>query len=235
MTFVFPFIVVAFAGLLHASFQLGVSLLTLLSGHSLGSGRSHQRIAKLTFAYFSGAAVVTILLFSTAAYFGIALLEQNANLAWLLFSVLNMVIGLSVIVFYYRREKGTGLWIPRSMAEYLTNRTKKTKQSAEAFTLGAGGVLAEVPFIIGPLSLAVLYSVSQLAVKDQISSLVIYCFIALAPLWIIALLVNYGYNLATIQRWRENNKLFLQYTAGSGLIILGSFVFVDQFVARILL
>jgi hypothetical protein len=35
--------------------------------------------------------------------------------------------------------------------------------------------------------------------------------------------------LSRIQRWREANKHFLQFAAGSGLLILGFFVYVNEF------
>lgn len=224
-----PFFVIAFAGLLHASFQLGVSLLTLLGGHSLGSKKSFQRLMQLNLAYVSGATVITILLFCSLSYIGLLTLQNNTQTAWFVLSLLNMIIGISVMVFYYRKEKGTGLWIPRPMAKYLTDRTKKTKHSAEAFTLGAGSVLAEIPFLIGPLSIAVLYTLTQNSASEQALGMALYSLISLAPLLIILGLVGSGHKISSIQRWREDNKLFLQYCAGSGLVILGGFVFVDKF------
>lgn len=228
MTLASPLLVIAFAGLLHASFQLGVSLLTLLSGHGLGLGRSRQRLRELNVAYVSGAAIMTILLFAGVAYLAMLTIGSGHQVMWLILSVLNVAIGLAVMIFYYRRSKGTGLWIPRSMAEYLTQRTKKTKNAAEAFTLGAGSVLAEVPFLVGPLGLAVLYTVSQTSPNSQLASLLIYSTISLAPLVAILVLVQAGSKISSIQRWREENKLFLQLCAGSGLVILGCFVFVDR-------
>ncbi|MBI3494866.1 hypothetical protein HY004_02705 [Candidatus Saccharibacteria bacterium] len=224
-----PILVIAFAGLLHASFQLGVALLTLLSGHSLGSHRSYRKLMRLNFAYLFGASVVTVLLFSGLAYFALLGASSFMELQWLVPALLNMVIGASVIMFYYRRSKGTGLWIPHSMAEYLSKRTQKTDHVGEAFTLGAGSVLAELPFLIGPLSVAVLYTLSIDGSDMQFISVLIYCLIALSPLLIIVSLVGSGKKISKIQRWREDNKLFLQYAAGSGLVILGAFVFVDKF------
>lgn len=225
-----PILVVAFAGLLHASFQLGVGLLTLLSGHSLGKGRSFRKLMHLNVAYLAGASVVTVLLFGALAYFVLLGIDSNIQSAWLGLALLNVVIGLSVTIFYYRRGKGTGLWIPQSLAVYLTNRTKKTDSSGEAFTLGAGSVLAEVPFLVGPVAVAVLYTLSLGGADMQFLSLLIYILIGLAPLLIIVSLIGAGHKISTIQHWRENNKLFLQYCAGSGLIILGAFVFVDKFI-----
>ncbi len=222
-----PLFIIAFAGLLHASFQLGVSLLTLLSGHSLGKGRSFHRLMQLNLAYLAGAAAITLLLFGLLGYVGSLLITKNALALWYVLSLLNVMIGLSVMIFYYRHQKGTGLWIPRPLAIYLTERTKKTKKGAEAFTLGAGGVLAEIPFLVGPVSIAVLYSLTTPA-EWQLSTIITYALVSLFPLLTIVGMVGAGHKISTIQRWREENKLFLQYCAGSGLIILGAFVFVDK-------
>lgn len=224
-----PLYIVAFAGLLHASFQLGVGLLTLLSGHSLGSQRSFARLMQLNLAYTGGASLVTLLLFSGLGYMALLKGEDMLPAAWLVVSFLNIAIGGSVIAFYYRRKAGTGLWIPRSMADYLQDRTKKTRHTAEAFTLGAGSVLAEIPFLIAPLSIAVLAVVSQPNNYSlQFGSFIMYCCIGLLPLFVIVALVGAGHKISTIQRWREKNKLFLQYCAGAGLIILGVYVLVEK-------
>lgn len=223
-----PILVIAFASLLHASFQLGVGLLTLLSGHSLGTNRSFHRLMRLNIAYLFGASVVTVLLFAALAYLALLSIRQYIDIAWFTLAVLNMAIGLSVMIFYYKRERGTGLWIPKAMAEYLSERVKKTKRSGEAFTLGAGSVLAEIPFLIGPLGVAVLYTLTLPSADLQALGLITYSLIAISPLVTIVCLVGAGHKISTIQRWRENNKLFLQYCAGSGLVILGAFVFVDK-------
>lgn len=224
-----PIFVIAFAGLLHASFQLGIALLTMLSGHSLGSHRSFRKLMRLNVAYLAGASTITVLLFAGLAYLALLIIGQNIQYAWFVVAVLNMAIGISVMIFYYRRSKGTGLWIPTSMAKYLSNRVKKTDRSAEAFTLGAGSVLAELPFLIGPLGLAVLYTLQLDGADMQMIGMLIYCLIALSPLILIVSMVGAGHKISKIQKWREDNKLFLQYCAGSGLVILGAFVFVDRF------
>jgi len=221
-------LIIAFAGLLHASFQLGMSLLTLLSGHSLGAGKSYRRLMQLNLAYLFGAALITILLLTSLGYI-IEFFYSDLRSLWLIAALINIVIGISVTIFYYRRGTGTGLWIPRPMALYLVDRTKKTKHSAEAFTLGAGSILAEIPFLVGPLSVAILYIISsETNASLQLSSLIAYSIIGLLPLIVITTLVGAGHKISTIQHWREDNKLFLQYCAGSGLIILGAFVLVDQ-------
>ena len=230
-----PLYLIGFAALLHASFQLGVGLLTLLSGHSLGAQRSFGRLMQLNLAYTFGASLVTLLLFAGLGYVALLAISDFMPAAWLVVSFLNIAIGGCVIAFYYRRNNGTGLWIPRSMAEYLLVRTKKTKHSAEAFTLGAGSVLAEIPFLIAPLSIAVLTVISQTNNPSlQLGSFITYCLIGLMPLFAIVAMVGAGHKISMIQHWREENKLFLQYCAGAGLVILGVYVLVEKVLPEVM-
>lgn len=54
--------IVTLAALIHASFQVSVSVLTLLSGHSIGAKHSQARVLRLTFGYVVGVAVMTLTL-----------------------------------------------------------------------------------------------------------------------------------------------------------------------------
>lgn len=221
-----------FAAVLHASFQLGVSLLTLLSGHSIGSKRSHAHLLKLSTAYIGGVIFLSTLVLSTAGFLtSLISSPREPVILWVIAASLNIGIGFAVTLFYYRR-KGTELWLPRSMARYLTERTKKTKHTAEAFTLGMGSVASEMLFILGPVSVAALLIV-RLAPLEQLVSLFGYILVATLPLIAIVVLVGSGHKISSIQRWREANKRFLQYAAGSGLIVLGLYLFITEVVTAL--
>ena len=56
------FAIILLAALTHASFQLSVSVLTLLSGHALGRKTAHMRLLRLTGGFILGAGVMTVLL-----------------------------------------------------------------------------------------------------------------------------------------------------------------------------
>jgi len=43
----------------HACFQLSVSVLTRLSSHTIGTGKSQQRLLSLSFCYILGVVVAT--------------------------------------------------------------------------------------------------------------------------------------------------------------------------------
>lgn len=228
MTTLTSIIIIGLAALIHASFQLSVSMLTLLSSHTLGARRSHAKLIRLTNAFTFGVGVMTMLLLSFAAsVFQYATLGVNEQFIWIILCGLVFGLGLAVWSFYYRRERGTVLWIPRPMASYLTNRTKATKQSAEAFSLGLTSVTAELIFIIAPILLAAL-ALTKLTPEWQIVGLIAYTLIATLSLLTVNALIGSGHSLSKIQRWREQNKSFLQFAAGSGLLVLGFYLYVDQ-------
>lgn len=222
--------IIAFAGLIHGSFQLSVSVLTLLSGHAIGAKHAHRRVIGLTINFVSGAWVMTVLLLSFLALvltslFGVA----TPEVLWSIACGLTIGVGVAVWLFYYRREKGTALWIPRGIARFLSERTKATKQFAESFSLGMMSVVGELLFIIAPLFVTALV-LTQLDPIWQLAGIGIYSVFSIVTLKTVWVLIGSGHKLSNIQKWRESNKYFLQFAAGGGLIILGVFTYVCKVV-----
>jgi hypothetical protein len=222
------FAIIAFAALIHASFQLSVSVLTLLSGHAIGAKTKHTKLLRLTGGFVLGVTVMTMLLLTFSAFllqhfFG----NQVPLLAWAVCCGLLLGLGVAVWAFYYRKEKGTSLWLPRGFARYLSDRTKATKQSTEAFSLGLSSVIAELLFILAPILISALVLIT-LEPLWQLAGIALYTFVSLLSLLVVNALIGSGHKLSHIQKWREDNKRFLQFIAGSCLVVLGFYVYVDQ-------
>lgn len=224
------FAVIAFAALIHASFQLSVSVLTLLSGHAIGKKTAHGRLMHLTSSFVSGVAFITLLLIATAVLLFAPGYITISPLTWSVVSGLLIGVGIAVWVFYYRREAGTTLWIPRHFARFLSDRTKATKGGSEAFSLGVTSVISELLFIIAPLAAAAL-AITTLPAGMRWAGIAVYVVISLLSLGIVMMLIGGGHTLGAIQQWRERNKLFLQFAAGSGLLVLGLYMYVSQVVS----
>jgi hypothetical protein len=60
----------------------------------------------------------------------------------------------------------------------------------------------------------------------QLVGIAIYAVISLLTLFSIWVLIGSGHRLSSIQKWREDNKHFLQFSAGGALAVLGFFVYV---------
>jgi hypothetical protein len=226
--------IVALAALIHASFQLSVSVLTLLSGHAIGSKRSQAKLFRLSWGFIFGVGVMTLLLLS---FVSLILLHSFGQaevplVVWAIACGLVFGIGIAVWLFYFRREKGTKLWIPRPLAEHLTDRSKATKRSAEAFSLGLTSVVSELIFILPSIIISALVLL-QLPGVWQLAGIALYVLISLFGLLVVWGLIGSGHSLSKIQKWREDNKRFLQFSAGGALIALGFFVYISKVVAEV--
>lgn len=226
-------LVIGFAAFIHASFQLSVSVLTMLSGHAIGAKRSHAKLMRLMLGFIAGTKVMTLLLLSFVALLLMDLFGTDTpQIVWACACGLLVGLGIAVWLFYYRREKGTTLWIPRSFAHHLNERSKATKTAAESFSLGLTGVLSELLFIIGPIVISALVLVG-LPPLWQLVGLALYTVLSTLSSLIVCGVIGSGHTLNRVQKWRETNKLFLQFAAGGGLLILGFYVYVNEVVLRV--
>lgn len=229
MTEIVALSIVCLAALIHASFQLSISTLTLMSGHALGRGQSHTRLVSLLGGFTAGAATMTILLLCTIGlWLGyIVTTPTIPSVLWATACGLLFGVGMAVWLFYYRRARGTMLWLPRPTAEFLAERSKRTKNTGEAFALGLASVFGELLFVIAPIFVSVLV-ILPLSSDKQLLAIILYVVISMFSLLAVAVLVSGGHKLSDIQRWRETNKNFLQFAAGTALFVLGFYLYVNE-------
>ena len=221
-----PYTLVILAGLfVHACFQLSLSMLAVIDSHAIGSHQRHGTVLKLSVSYILGALISTAGLLALITYFFRSVLPISSNpAAWVIVCALIVSVGWAILLFYYRRAKGTQLWLPRRFVETLTSRAKKTKSSWQAFSFGLMMVFVELPFLIAPLALAGAV-LSTMPATERAVGLLTYAIAANIPLIIVTVLLGGGHKISTIQRWRESNKQFLQWTSGLTLILLGVYLF----------
>lgn len=219
---------IALAGLIHASFQLSVSMLTLLSGHAIGTKTAHNRLVRMLGFFLIGTAMMTLLLLSSVTVWLESVYKDSPSLlAWAMSCGLLVGLSAAIWLFYYRREAGTSLWLPRGLARYLVQRTKITHFSGEAFSLGMTSVVAELLFVAGPM-IATGLILLQLDPFYRLFGIGLYTLMSLLSLLVVAGLIGSGHSLGRIQKWREANKGFLQFVAGCGLLVLAFFIYVNE-------
>lgn len=210
------------AAFLHASFQLGVSVMTMLSGHALGQKHSHARLLKLCLSYIAGCAVVTFVLLLDAFYV-MSAIEQDDALLWVVVAAISIAMGLVTALFYFRPKSGL-YWVPQTTLNYLYDRTRKTKSATEAFSLGIITSIVELPFVIAPLLLVAMLLRGNPSFAN-VGGALGYVFIACLPLLVMFVLLGSGKKISALERWRESQKRFLQVTSGIGLAAIGIYAF----------
>lgn len=237
MDYITSFIMIALAATIHASFQLSISTLTLMSGHSLGIQQSHQKLVSLVISFVLGVIFMTFLLLTSGIYIANTIIHYGILqiVLWATACSALIIIGVAVWLFYFRPGKGTILWIPRFMAEYLTRRCSKTKSNGEAFSLGISSVVGEIIFLLAPIVVSILFIINM-PIALQISGVALYILISVLPLVVVCILVNKQNKLSRIQKWREENKRFIQFMTGSIMLAVGFFVYASEVLAvRVLL
>lgn len=223
-----PFLlIVAGAVFVHACFQLSVSVLTLLSSHTIGRRLPNSRLLNLNFWYILGSILmITLLQLGTIALLRWGL-THNATATTIITLSLIPLIALLVALLYYRRGRGTQLWLPRPAAQYITDRAKRTKSSVEAFTLGMATAVTELPFAIAPLAI-VAFALQGFRVDRWFTMSLGYSLAVCAPLIFVAFYLSSGHKISSIQRWRENSKDFLRWTSAATLLLLTLYIAVLQ-------
>jgi len=91
-------------------------------------------------------------------------------------------------------------------------------------------VIGELIFIIAPLLISALVLVT-LPAMWQLVGIGIYAVTSLFSLLIVWVIIGSGHKISHIQKWREENKYFLQFAAGGGLVVLGFFSYVTEVMA----
>ncbi len=207
----------------HACYQLSVSVLTYMSSHTLGRQASNNRLLLLGVSYSFGViATIALLLLGLVSLTTIGgdQYHSDALRMFTAFAVaLLPIVGLATVVLYYRRGQGTQLWLPRSIASYLLKRSRKARSGVEAGLLGAATAAGELPFVIAPLVIIALV-IAELPTGTWLGWSTAYAFVASLPLLIVTGYLTSGHSVARVQRWREQNKKFMQWTSGTMLILL---------------
>lgn len=209
----------------HACFQLAVSVLTLLSSHTIGRRLPNQRLLTLNFWYISGVVtMITLLTLGAMSLQRWALVHVGESVTLVTYSLLPLV-ALLMVLFYYRRGRGTRLWLPRPAASYITDRAKRTKSSIEAFALGTTTAVAELPFAVAPLAIVAL--AFQGFASDQWLRLALsYALAVSIPLMFVAIYLSSGHKVSRVQSWREDAKSFLNWTSAASLLLLALYLVV---------
>ncbi|HET7630603.1 MAG TPA: hypothetical protein VFK03_04490 [Candidatus Saccharimonadales bacterium] len=210
-----------------ACFQLSVSVLTLISSHTIGASRSFNRLLALMASYLAGVLASVFVLVVVAVKLVDSLRFFSANQAWLSLGLVSILVGILVVAFYYRQSKGTSLWVPRGMAKFLNNRTKRTRSAVETFSLGVITTVAELPFSFVAF-LTVAYLMKGADANVQLALSLIYALAVSLPLLFVAAAITSGHKISTVQRWRETNKNFLRWSSGVCLVLLGVYLLIWQ-------
>ena len=191
------------------SLQLVPGIFSIFYHSALGKN-TRNKTDDLSLGFIFGTEIFVAIFFATMySVFSFIFLNGGSCNQILLFILAGILFaeGLAFLLFYYRRGKGTALFIPRSIAKNISNKTIKTRSDAILLGLFAG-----VPELLFTLPLYIVATIALLNVPNFSACLVIISYILLTtiPLFIIRTAYRAGRNLAEIERFRIKIKPFIR-------------------------
>lgn len=220
MTLFTLFFLLLFTALLHACFQFVISVMTILSVGGHAKRLSNTRIASLLMSYIVGVGVVTYMLISLFYLLTYKLFDGAIpDMLWEILSLMLITAGIGILLFYFRREQGTMLWIPRSYAQHINTYGRVCKNPFNTFLLGAFAALSELIFTFPLLITAGAITVALQSSQTPFLFLT-YASITVVPLVVMLVYLGGGGNPGRVQKKRMKNKQALQVTLGVGFIML---------------
>ena len=201
------------SGLIIASLKLIPGIFALFYHYASGKYPA-KKVSDLSIFFILGVETLPVLVFiilsfaSRALLFTDITLTENitiATIAGLLFA-----LSFSIFFFYFRRSKGTELFISRKTAKRFIRRASNVKKRSNAFFLGLTSGLPELIFTL-PLYLIIFIEASNnFKVTSSSAILLAFVLFIIAPIFLTYAYFRNGNNLANFERLRVKNKFFFR-------------------------
>lgn len=221
--------IIVFAMLIVASLQLVPGVFLLFYHHALGRF-SKAKASDFALFFMLGVETISVFLFLSLYYlicifFFDGVNTNNLILNWIIIGIM-LALSLASIFFYYRRGKGTKLFLPRTYATVLNSDAKMVKNRSDAFLLGAFSGTFELIFTL-PLYLLSSIEIIKIESYGFPANLLAILFV-FAPL--IPLLASYSYfatnfNLADLIKNRFKVKPFIRFILSFSYFMIAILIF----------
>ena len=194
--------------------QLTPGVFALFYHYAIGK-MELKKASNLALFFILGVEIVAACMYLSAFYLTYVFFLGGTGLAdgilaWVMAGVM-VALGAASLTLYYRKGKGTMLFIPRWYAEALDQNARTVKTRTEAFLLGAFAGTAELVFTL-PLyiltSIEIMRMEGGMALNDILT--VIYILAPTFSLFLIHLRFYLGYNLADMMKMRVKDKPFVR-------------------------
>lgn len=171
---------------------------------------------------FTFLVVYSILCITPATVFVI-----DSNMFVWVMAAIFFILSIAMLLLYYRRGRGTKLFISRRTANHFQTKIKTIKSRSDAFVFGLVSTFPELIFTL-PLYLISAISIMRLDINNYERSgiIIISSIVAIIPLLIMHF-SSHTHHLADFIRFRFKNKPFfriclsLSYFLIATLLIIG--------------
>jgi hypothetical protein len=203
------------AMLIMVLLQLSPGIFLLFSHYASGK-YSRRKASDLSLFFIFGAETCIALVFLSIYFILTALYLypidfQNDFLIWIIAGIF-IAIGLIFPFCYFRKGRGTKLFVTRHLATAFNKKASSAKSRSDAFILGFISTIPELLFTLPIYTLTAL-EIMELGSNPPLRGLLILVFIlvSIAPLLVTHVFMDFGHNLVEIEKFRVRNKNFTRF------------------------
>lgn len=208
--------------LIQASMQLSSSIFMIFYHYASGK-YSHKKADSFALSYILGVETFTTILFISinTIYFSIFYRFPDLELRIFPWIMAGIVIAFCLIsfFFYFRKSRGTELFIYRKFSRNLFSRTKSVKTRTDAFMLGSFSGIAELGFTL-PLYVLAVVAINHFTILPRSPFSILFILSSIIPTITIFILYHTNHNIAEIERSRVKNKPFFRFIIPLGYALL---------------
>ena len=222
MSFFISVGILILATLILASFQLTPAIFTIFYHYASGK-KSRAKADDLTLSFVLGVETFNTIIFVLLymIYYSIFYNVNELKLGLFPWIMAGIFLALAFIsfFFYYRKSRGTELYISRKIAKNLLLRARSANTRSDAFLLGCFSGTAEIIFSL-PLYLITVVISNHLNFAPRALLHILLISSISIPIFSYFLMYRSGYNFAEITRRRIKNKPFFRFIIPVAYILL---------------
>ena len=222
MSFLISVGILILSALILASLQLTPAIFTYFYHYASGK-KSKKTADDLAISFILGTetfnTIIFLLLYSV--YFSLFYSLGEIKLGvfpWIMAGIF-LALAFVSFFFYYRKSRGTELYLSRKLAKNLIIRAKNVKTRSDAFLLGCFSGTTELLFSL-PLFIIVIMVTNVVNYAPRTILLLLFIFSVSIPLFSYSYMYQRGHNFAEITRRRIKNKPFFRFVIPLAYLLL---------------
>jgi hypothetical protein len=202
--------------------QLTPAIFTIFYHYASGK-KSRAKADDLTLSFVLGAETFNTIMFLLLYIIYYTIFYNLGELKlglfpWIMAGVF-LALAFISFFFYYRKSRGTELYISRKIAKNLLLRAKDVKNRSDAFLLGCFSGTAELLFTMPLFIISVVISNHINFAPRALLHILLISSISI-PIFSYFLMYRGGYNFAEITRRRVKNKPFFRFIIPLAYLLL---------------
>ena len=224
--------IIVLATLIGASLQLTPGIFLIFYHYAIGKN-SKKKANNLALSYIFGVLLYSIVMFLLlyAVYFSFFYTHPHLEKGLFMWIMAGVFFALSIaaIFFYYRKGKGTELFVSRGISQKIFIRARNIETKKEAFMLGLFSGTAELLFTF-PVYIIAVSAANNIDSISKIFFAMVFVLSSTVPILTYFVMYRSGANLANIERRRVKNKNFIRFMLALAYVLLAVAILNAEFI-----